>query len=100
MCVCVCVGRLVLSDSVIPWTIAHWAPLFMGFSRQEYWSWLPFPFPGGLPNPGMEPRSPALQADFLTLPLGDIIYIPQNSPFFKMYKIFLCLAVPGLNCSM
>jgi len=38
----------------------------MGFSRQEYWSGLPFPSPGDLPNPGIEPRSPALQADVLT----------------------------------
>ena len=49
-----------------PWTIAHQAPLSMGFSRQEYWSGLPFPYPGDLPNPGIEPRSPALQADALT----------------------------------
>ena len=42
------------------WTVAHQAPLSMGFSRQEYWSGLPFPFPGDLPDPGMEPRSPAL----------------------------------------
>ena len=48
------------------WTVAHQAPLSMGFSRQEYWSGLPFPFPGDLPNPGIEPRSPALQADALT----------------------------------
>ena len=48
-----------------PWTIAHQAPLSMGFSRQEYWSGLPFPSPGDLPNPGIEPRSPALQADSL-----------------------------------
>ena len=41
------------------------APLFMGFSRQEYWSGLPFPSPGDLPDPGMEPGSPALQADSL-----------------------------------
>ena len=47
-----------------PWTVAaHQAPLSMGFSRQEYWSGLPCPPPGDLPNPGMEPRSPALQAD-------------------------------------
>ena len=46
-----------------PWTVAHQAPLSMRFSRQEYWSGLPFPSPGDLPNPGMEPRSPALQAD-------------------------------------
>ena len=48
-----------------PWTVAHQAPLSMGFSRQEYWSGLPFPSPGDLPNPGIEPRSPALQADDL-----------------------------------
>ena len=46
-----------------PWTTADQAPLSMGFSRQEYWSGLPFPSPGDLPNPGIEPRSPALQAD-------------------------------------
>ena len=45
---------------------AHQAPLSMGFSRQEYWSVLPFPSPGDLPNPGIEPRSPAFQADALT----------------------------------
>ena len=47
-----------------PRTIARQAPLPMGFPRREYWSGLPFP-PGDLPNPGIEPRSPALQADFL-----------------------------------
>ena len=50
----------------IPWTVAHQAPLSMGFSRQEYWSGLPFPSPGDLPDPRIEPRSPALQADALT----------------------------------
>ena len=44
----------------MPWTVAYWAPPSMGFSRQEYWSELPFPSPGELPNPGIEPRSPAL----------------------------------------
>ena len=48
-----------------PWTVAYQAPPSMGFSRQEYWSGLPFSSPGGLPNPGIEPRSPALQADSL-----------------------------------
>ena len=48
-----------------PWTIAHQALLSMGFSRQEYWSGLPCPPPGDLPNVGIEPRSPALQADSL-----------------------------------
>ena len=51
---------------VTPWTVAHQAPPSMGFSRQEYWSWLLFPSPGDIPNPGIEPRSPALQADALT----------------------------------
>ena len=45
--------------------ITHQASLFMGLSRQDYWSGLPFPSPGDLPNPGIEPRSPALQADSL-----------------------------------
>ena len=49
-----------------PWTVVHQAPLSMGFSRQEYWSGLPFPSPGDLPDPGIEARSPALQANTLT----------------------------------
>ena len=52
--------------SATPWTVAPQAPLSMGFSRQEYWSGLPFPSPGDLPNPGIESRSPTLQADTLT----------------------------------
>ena len=48
-----------------PWTVAHQAPLSIEFSRQEYWSGLPFPLPGDLPNPGIEPGSPALRADAL-----------------------------------
>ena len=47
------------------WTVGHQAPLSMGFSRQEYWSGSPFPSPGDLPNPEIEPRSPKLQADSL-----------------------------------
>ena len=49
-----------------PWTVAYQAPPSMGFSRQEYWSGLPFPSPGDLPDPGIESRSPAFQADALT----------------------------------
>ena len=48
-----------------PWTVAYQASLSMGFSRQEYWSGWPFPSPGDLPNPGIEPGSPSLQADAL-----------------------------------
>ena len=50
---------------VTPWIVAYQAPPSMGFSRQEYWRGLPFPSPGGLPDPGIEPRSRALQADAL-----------------------------------
>ena len=62
MCVLSC---SVLSSSVTPWTAAHQAPLSMGFSRPEYWSGLPFPSPGDLPNPEIKLGSPALQADSL-----------------------------------
>ena len=50
-----------------PWTVAHQASLFMAFSRQEYWNELPCPPPGDLLNLGIEPMSPALQADSLLL---------------------------------
>ena len=49
-----------------PWTVAYQASPSMGFSRQEYWSGLPFPSPGDLPDPGIEPGSPALKADALS----------------------------------
>ena len=51
---------------VTPWTVAYQTPQSMGFSRQEYWSGLPFPSPGDLPDPGIKPRSPIFQADALT----------------------------------
>ena len=51
---------------VAPWTVAYKAPLSMDFSRQAYWSGLPFPSPGDLPDPGIKSRSPALQADALS----------------------------------
>ena len=58
-----------------PWTVAYRAPLSMGFSRQEYWSGLPFPPPGDLPDPGIGPRSPARQAGSLPAePPDDIIF--------------------------
>ena len=56
-----------------PWTVTYQAPQSMGFSRQEYWSGLPFPSPGDLPNPGIEPGSLALQTDALPSE-------PQNLP--------------------
>ena len=62
--------------------MAYQAPLSMGFSRQGYWSGLPFPSPGDLPNPGIEPGSPALKADTLpSEPSGK-----QKSYLFLKYK--------------
>ena len=49
-----------------PWTVAHQAPLSMGFPRQEYWSGLPFPLLGDLPEPGIEPTSPVWAGGFFT----------------------------------
>ena len=57
----------VISDSfVTPQTVARQVPLSMGFSRQEYWSGVPFPSPGNLPDPGIEPTPPALAGRFFT----------------------------------
>ena len=68
VCVRVCVCVCVLSGIqlfVISWTVAHQAPLSMGFLRQEFLIGLPLPSPGDLPYPGIEPRSPALHVDSL-----------------------------------
>ena len=63
-----------------PWTVPYQAPLSMEFSRQEYWSGLPFPSPGDLPKPRIEPGSPALQADtLLSEPLGTPITMVLNA---------------------
>ena len=68
----------------IPWIVAHQTLLFMKFTRQEYWNGLPFPSPGDLPNPGTEPRFPALQVDSL-------LFEPQGSPeMLRVYcKLFM-----------
>ena len=55
--VCMCTVHAQVCDFVTPWTLAHQAPLSMVFSRQEYWSGLPCPSPGDLPNPGIKPTS-------------------------------------------
>ena len=69
LCVCVCISHTVMSDSLWPRGryVAQQAPLSMRFSRQEFWSGLPFPSPGDLPDPGIEPGSPALQAYSFTI---------------------------------
>ena len=86
------------------WTVANQAPLSMGFSRQEYWSGLPFPSPGDFPDPGIEPRSLALQADALTseppgkrmmnralhLSVIDISMVKNKSVLFKPLRFGSC----------
>ena len=76
-----------------PWMVAHQAPLSMGFSRKEYWSRLPYPTPGDLPNPGIEPESltsPAWQVDSLPLAPPSTIVVQSLS------HVWLC---DPINCS-
>ena len=73
---------------VTPWTVACQAPLSMGFSRQEYWSGLPFPSPGDLPSPGIEPGSPALEGDALTSePPGKPLYTLCCTLYSTVHKV-------------
>ena len=86
-----------------PWTVAYQAPWSMGFSRQEYWSGLPFPSPRGLPHPGIEPGSPALQTDALpSEPLGKPVKnlkLLMNLINFKGYlNSFLFAGVLNHRC--
>ena len=71
-----------------PWTVAHQAALSMGFSRQEYWSGLPCPPLGSLPNPGMEPRSPAWQVDSL-------LSEPPGKPLDTILFLYFMLCAGG-----
>ena len=87
---------------VTPWTVAHQTPLSMGLSRQKYWSGLPCPPPGDLPDPGIEPRSPAspvLQVDSLpTEPPGKppiLWYVSLIQSFYDRI-IFHCMDIPHL----
>ena len=102
------------------WTAAYQAPLSMGFSRQEFWSGLPCPPPGDLPDPGIEPASPALQADsLLSEPSGkpdgghilvgilcvtffkDYIYILKNIFYLFIWLLRVLVAACRLfSCSM
>ena len=66
MCSVLMCSCSVVSDSATPWAVAHQAPLSVGFLRQEYWSFLPFPPPGDLSDPEIEHASPALAGRFFT----------------------------------
>ena len=94
----VCVSCSVVSDSAIPWTVAHQAPLSVEFSRQEYWSGFPCPSPEDLPNLGIKLGSSTLQADSLpSEPPGKPIY---NICIFRkrwyIYKSVVCRWTFGL----
>ena len=83
VCVCVCVY---VYPFITRWTVAHPDPLAMGFSRQKYWSGLPFRPPGNLPNPGMEPTclaSPALAGRFLTT--------EPPGKFYQYIYLYMCI---------
>ena len=71
-----------------PWTLAYQDPQSMGFSRQEYWSGLPFPSPGDLPDPGFEPGSPALQADTLPSEPPGSPALSKRSSCWKARKLW------------
>ena len=72
------VSKLCLSLET-PWTVARQVPLSMGFSKQEHWSGLPFSSPGDLPDPGIKPGSPSLQADSLLTKLqGKVLLLLLN----------------------
>ena len=83
LCVYVCaqsLSRVRFFETL--WTVAHQAPLSMGFSRQEYWSELPFPSPGDLPHPGIEPKSPASPA----LAVGFFTTVPLLRLIFRVFR--------------
>ena len=76
-------GRSVTTNSATLWTVARQAPLFMGFFRHEYWSELPFPPSGNLPNTGIEPGSPVSPA----LKVDSFLLSHQGSPINVEYNL-------------
>ena len=92
---------------VTPWTVAHQAPSSVGFSRQAYWSGLPFPSPGDLPDPGIEPGSSALQADALTSEPADCVsWVPWLTldlqkiglmNVLEKWNSFVCRGLPVIS---
>ena len=85
----------VVSNSVTPWTVAHQAPLSMEFSRQEYWSGLPCPPSGNLPNPGIKPGSPTLQAESLPSgPRGKAVFMIKCCLNIQILISLLCFTLP------
>ena len=77
---------------VTPWTVAYQAPLSVGFSRQAYWSGVPFHSPGDLPDPGIEPQSPALQADALSSEPPGTPFLVNTGVQVKEENSFACVS--------
>ena len=94
VCVCVCESLSCVRLFVTPWTVAHQVSLSIGFSRQEYWSGLPFLSPGYLPDPGIEPWSPALQADSLPFELQEVLIL-----YMVVYFMSVVGFKTGLPCT-
>ena len=88
---------LVESDSVTPQSIACQALLSMGFSRQEYWSGLPFPLPGDLPDPGIEPVSYTAGRFFTTAPPGKLTWALTCVLKLAQFGHLCCQVLPWLN---
>ena len=99
MCVCVC--SVMSNFFATPWTVVHQAPLSMGFPRQKYWSGLPFPPPGELPNPGIEPMSPASPAlqvsSFTTKPASFLLQM-KMSLFHKISQNQMSIISMLISC--
>ena len=93
VCMCICWSLGCVQLFVTPWIVAHQAPLSMEFSRQAYWSGLPFPSPWDLPDPGIEPGAPALQAT-REAQIGYILI--QNK---KCIKKISCTWEQDISCS-
>ena len=92
----VCVSSSVMSDSVTPWT-----PLSTRFSRQEYWRELPFPNLGDLPNPGIKPGSPVLQADSFTIWANrKFTILSERDTYVRSVCNFLCSVSPQQRFEM
>ena len=88
LCTCVYISRFShVPFFVTPWTVARQAPLSMRFPMQEYWSGLPFSSPGDLPDPGIEPRSHALQAD--SLPSEPVCLCKWRKDQWEKYQILV-----------
>ena len=82
----------------VPWTVAYQAPLSMEFSSQEYWSGFPFPSLGDLPDPGIEPRSPALQADTLPSEPPEQLYYENGCKPFNNCQNHSSLLALFMSC--